>query len=201
MSAVRDLMKGWMDQLDQGRSADDIVACIDTRFQAATGEDRYELARVLQTFLVIARREEEVLQLLDKMMKEFPDDIELPMHKAEAYLYGLRDFPRALKWIDVAIERADRQGRSQREARGYKARILLKLGRGDELSDVLEEIMALRLNKGALDVGRERDFVDRAPPGLIRKDVLDRYNEFRPKRATDEAGDMPPKFEPPEEAL
>ena len=201
MSAVSDLMKGWMDQLDQGRSADDIVACVDARFRTATGKDRYELARVLQTFLVIARREEKVLQLLDQMMEEFPDDIQLPMNKAEAYLYGLRDFLEALKWINVAIERADRQGRSQREARGCKARVLLKLGRGEELSDVLEEIMALRLDKGAFDVGRERDFIDRAPAGLIRKDVLDRYNEFRPKRPTDSLEDMPPRYGPPEESL
>lgn len=134
-------------------------------------------------------------------MKEFPDDVQLPMDKAEVYLYSSGELPEALKWIDVAIERADRQSCSRRETRGYKARILLKLGRGGELSDVLEEIMALRLGKGANDIGRERDFVDRAPPGMIRKDVLERYNEFRPKRSTDTSADEPPKYEPPEEAM
>jgi hypothetical protein len=84
---------------------------------------------------------------------------------------------------------------------GHKARILLKLGRGDELSDVLEKIMSLQMKKGVVDVGRERDFVDRAPPGMIRRDVLDRYNEFRPKRAGDTSADEPPKFEPPDDAM
>jgi hypothetical protein len=194
-------MQFWMDQLGRGVSPDDIVASIEARFQASTGEDRYVLASQLNTFLTIAYRDEERLRLLDQMMMEFPDDVRLPMDKAEAYLYSSGELSEALKWIDVAIERADRQGCSQRETRGYKARILLKLGRGDELSDVLEQIMALGLGKGANDIGRERDFVDRAPPGLIRKVVLDRYNEFRPKRSTDTLADRPPKYEPPEEAM
>jgi len=189
-----------MDQWGRGVSPDDIVASIEARFEAATGEDRYDLAAQLNTFLAIAYRDEERLRLLDQMMKEFPDDVRLPMDKAEVYLYSPGVISEALKWIDVAIERADRQGHSRRETRGYKARILLKLGRGDELSDVLEQIMALRLEKGANDIGRERDFVDRAPSGLIRKDVLDRYNEFRPKRSTDTSADMPPKYEPPDES-
>lgn len=192
-------MQTWMDQWGRGVSPDDIVASIEARFQAASGEDRYVLASQLNTFLAIAYRDEERLRLLDQMMTEFPDDVRLPMEKAEVYLYSAGELPKALKWIDVAIERADRQGHSQRETRGYKARILLKLGRGDELSDVLEQIMALRLGKGANDIGRERDFVDRAPPGLIRKDVLDRYNEFRPKRSTDTPADELPRYEPPEE--
>ncbi|QIP08538.1 hypothetical protein [Bradyrhizobium symbiodeficiens] len=190
-----------MDQWGRGVSPDDIVASIEARFQLATGQDRYDLASQLNTFLTIAYRDEERLQLLDRVMKEFPDDVQLPMNKAEVYLHSSADFSEAVKWADVAIERANRQRCWQREALGFKARILLKFGRGDELSDLLEEIMALRLKKGALDVGRERDFVDRAPPGLIRKDVLDRYNEFRPKRETDSSADMPPRFEPPEEAL
>ncbi|WP_035965676.1 hypothetical protein [Bradyrhizobium sp. YR681] len=76
---------------------------------------------------------------------------------------------------------------------GDKARILLKLRRGDELSDVLEQIMSLELVKEIPDVGRERDFVDRAPPGLIRKNVLDRYNEFLPRRPGDSLADEPPE--------
>jgi len=200
ISPVSDLMQVWMDQWSRGVRPDDIVVSIEARFRAATGQDRYDLAAQLNTFLTIAYRDEERLQLLNQMMKEFPDDVELPMNKAEVYLH-LSEDSEALKWIDVAIERAKRQRRFQREMLGYKARILLKLGRGDELSDVLESIMAIRLEKGAIDIGRERDFIDRAPPGMIRKDVLDRYNEFRPKRSTDTSADELPKYEPPEAAM
>jgi hypothetical protein len=60
--------------------------------------------------------------------------------------------------------------------------------------------MSLQIMKDIADIGRERDFVDRAPPGLIRKDVLDRYNVFRPKRAGDSTADEPPEFEHPDDA-
>ena len=59
--------------------------------------------------------------------------------------------------------------------------------------------MSLQITKSDPDVGRERDFLDRAPAGLIRKNVLDRYNEFRPKRASDTLADEPPEYEPPED--
>ena len=85
----------------------------------------------------------------------------------------------------------------RKETHGVKSQILLQLGRGEQLSDVLEEIMPLQIRRKDIpDIGRERDFVDRAPPGLIRKDVLNRYNEFRSKRASDSMADEPPEFEP-----
>jgi hypothetical protein len=74
----------------------------------------------------------------------------------------------------------------------------LQLGRGEQLTQILEEIMSLKMTKGVLDIGRERDFVDRAPPGLIPQDVVDRYNQFRPRRPGDTQSDEPPEYEPPE---
>jgi len=201
MPSVDDLMKGWMSQLRQGVLPDDIVADIYEHFRASIGEDRKQLAADLDAFLIIAERDRERLRLVDEVLEEFPDDVLVLMRKSSIYLYSMDDFEQALKWIEVAIEHADRQNCCRRMALGQKARILLKLGRGGELTDVLEGIMALRLEKGAIDVGRERDFVDRAPPGMIRKDVLERYNEFRPKRSTDTSADGPPRYELPDEAM
>ena len=133
-------------------------------------------------------------------MQLYPDDVRPAISKATCYLYFLEDPEKALTSINLAIERAYRTRYFRREALGNKARILLELGRGDELSDVLEEIMSLQIVKGIPDIGRERDFVDRAPPGFIRKSVLDRYNEFRPKRPGDTSADEPPEFEPPDDA-
>jgi hypothetical protein len=61
--------------------------------------------------------------------------------------------------------------------------------------------MSLQMVKNIPDIGRERDFIDCAPPGLIRKNVLDRYNEFRPKRPGDGLADEPPKYEPPDDCM
>lgn len=194
-------MKVWLRQLRHGVPANDIVAAISERLRTAIGQDRYELASQLDPFLVIANREHELLSLLDQMMEEFPDDVRLPMRKAVINLYSMRDLEEAFRWIDVALERAYRSGSRRREVLGYKARILLELRRGDELSDVLEEMMSLRMTKGVFDIGRERDFIDRAPIGLIRKDVLERYNEFRPKRADDSSAGEPPKYEAPDDTV
>lgn len=46
--------------------------------------------------------------------------------------------------------------------------------------------MTLEMFFDARDTGRERDFVDRAPPGLIAAGIVARYNEFCPK--VNEAG-------------
>ena len=139
----------------------------------------------------------EALQILEEMLDRYPDDVRPAIRRASLYLYCLDDPEEALRCIDIALERAFRTGFFRRESLGVKARILLQLGRGEELSNVLEEIMALQMIKDIPDVGHERDFVDRAPPGLIREDVLARYNQFRPKRPGDT--DEPPEYEPPDD--
>jgi len=139
----------------------------------------------------------EALQILEEMIERYPDEVRSAIRKATLHLHSLDDPEEALIWIGVALERAHRTGFFRREALGDRARILLQLGRGEELSNVLEEIMALQMIKDIPDVGHERDFVDRAPPGLIREDVLARYNQFRPKRPGDT--DEPPEYEPPDD--
>jgi tetratricopeptide (TPR) repeat protein len=193
-------MIGWLRQLDHGVPTDDIIDDISTTLRTANERDRNELASHRETFLVIAKREREALQFLDQMIEEDPEDVRLLIRKANINLFFLGDMEEALRCIDAALELAYRVLFFRREALGVKARILLKLGRGDELSDVLEEIMSLQIVKGIPDIGRERDFVDRAPLGLIRKSVLDRYNEFRPKRPEDTSRGEPPRFEPPDDA-
>jgi hypothetical protein len=192
------LEKQWLSQLRQGRPVDDIVDEIRRRFRKARSDERWWLAGIYISFLIRARREPETLQVVDAMIDELPDDVRFPIQKAFLHHYMLDDPENALPSIDLALERAYRSGLFRREALGAKARILLTLRRGKELSDVLEEIMAMQMIKGVADIGRERDFVDRAPPGLISEDVLRRYNEFRPKRASDGMEDMPPEWEPPE---
>lgn len=192
------LEKQWLNRLRQGRPVNDIVDEIRQRFRKARGEERYWLAGTLVSFLILAKRDAETVQVVEAMIDELPDDVHFPMKKAFLYHYILDDPESALPCIEIALERAHRSGISHREALGVKARILLALGRGKELSDVLEQIMSMQMIKGVADIGRERDFVDRAPPGLISEDVLRRYNEFRPKRSSDGTKDMPPEWEPPE---
>jgi len=190
----------WVEHLRRALPIDAAIRTVSGSLEKVDGEDHYVLASELAQLLCEAGRYAEALQVLDGMMQRYPDDVRAAMRKATNYLYFLEDLEEALECINAAIQRAYRTGFFRREALGNKARILLKLGRGDELSDVLEEIMSLQIVKGIPDIGRERDFVDRAPPGLIRKGVLDRYNEFRPKRLEDTSEDEPPRYEPPDDA-
>ena len=69
------------------------------------------------------------------------------------------------------------------------------------ISKATKYLYALKNPEEALrciDVALERAY--RTLPGLIRKDVLDRYNVFRPKRAGDSTADEPPEFEHPDDA-
>jgi hypothetical protein len=172
-----------------------VIDTVSARMRAESGGDRYDLASNLVWLLSEAERDREVLQIHDEMIEQFPDDVRFPIGKAARYLYFSDDPEEALKCIDFALQRAYRTGFFRREALGVKARILLHLGRGEALSQVLEEIMSLQMRKDIPDVGRERDFVDRAPPGLISEDIVARYNVFRPKRATDTTLNEPPEYE------
>jgi tetratricopeptide (TPR) repeat protein len=178
---------------------EDVICSVAERMHAAKGEERHILAGELRNLLIINGDYDEALQVLNMMIKDYPDDASALTSKASLYLYHLDDLEEALRCIDLALDRAGRTGVFLRRALGYKARILLELGRGQQLSDVLEDIMSLRIKKPISDIGRERDFVDRAPPGLIREDVLARYNQFRPKRPGDTTANEPPKFEFPDD--
>ena len=166
-----------------------LIDIISARLRKADGRDHHFLAVMLEGFLRGPERDLEALELLDELIERYPDDVRVPM------LWFSDDLEGALKSIDVALDRACRTGFYRREALNNKARILLKLGRGEELCHVLEEIMSLKIMKGVPDIGRERDFVDRAPPGMIPAGILARHNEFRPKRPTDTDADEPPLWE------
>ena len=175
----------WIKQLRRELPLSDVIERVSMRLRTADTVDQYDLAFYLVLLLTEVGRYQDAAGHIDQMIERFPDDVRFPISKSSHYLYYLPDLDEALKCIDFALQRAFRTGFFRREALGVKARILLQLGRGDQLSRVLDEIMSLQMIDGIPDIGRERDFVDRAPPGLIEEDVAMRYNQFRPKRAGD----------------
>jgi len=189
----------WVGALQETLPLDDVIQAVKARRRGADQDDSYSLALQLEALLIAADRETEADRLIDEMLDRFPEDVRFAISKATLHHYFMDDQEGALNAIDMALERAQRTGFFRREALGVKARILLRLGRGDELTQTLDEIMALEMKPGIPDIGRERDFVDRAPPGMISEDVLARYNLFRPKRVSDDDGrsdvDEPPEWD------
>jgi hypothetical protein len=175
-------LRRWAHDLLKTRPLSEVIEAIEERFRDADSDDRYTLTLELKGLLALAGREQEAERIIDEMITCMPDDVRFPISKASLYLYYTNEPEKALEAIDMALGRAYRTGFFRREALGVKARILLELGRGEQLSQTLEEIMSLEMKREIPDIGRERDFVDRAPPGMIAEDVLARYNVFCPKR-------------------
>jgi tetratricopeptide (TPR) repeat protein len=171
----------WVRQLRKEIPIDDIIDRVRSRLQNADAGDREALEFELGALLTEAQRDDEVLQMIDSDIRRTPDDARPLISKATHYYYRRDDLPEALKWIELALERAFRTRYFRREALSTKARILLDLGRGEELGQVLEQIMALDMYRDVPDIGKERDFVDRAPAELIPEDIVARYNRFFPK--------------------
>jgi tetratricopeptide (TPR) repeat protein len=188
----------WVDQLKAEVRLDRAIEIVSGRLKTVDDDDHYSWAWSLEGLLTEAGRFQEALQLLDEMIERYPNNVRPLIMKVTLHLYSLDDPEEALRLIDPALKRAYRTGFFRREVLGNKARILLQLGRTEQLAQILEEIMSLKMTKGVPDIGRERDFVDRAPPGSIPQDVLDRYNQFCPKRAGDVGSDEPPEYEPAE---
>lgn len=172
----------WADELRKQRSLAEAIDIVEARRRGAEGDDEYTLASILTNLLIMAGRDSDADRIIDEMIARLPDNVRFPICKATLYLYFMHEPEKALGVINVALARAQRTGFFRREALGDKARILLKLGLGDQLNQTLEEIMSLEMEPGIPDIGRERDFIDRAPPGMIAEDVLARYNVFCPRR-------------------
>jgi tetratricopeptide (TPR) repeat protein len=121
-----------------------------------------------------ARAETIYLQLAER----HPDD-PLPLKSVAFNRYALQGRPEAaMEMIERALEVAYRTGEFRRLTLGYKARIALDLKRYDIVESVLKEIMQLKMDPDIPDIGRERDFFDRLPPGSIDAEVARQYNEF-----------------------
>ena len=171
----------WAYQMRSRMPDEEAVARVRSRLQSASAEDQPTLAHILGVFLTNAERYDEALSWFDMVIKRDPDHVRSAIAKAMIYRGRHKDPEKALEAIEVALERAFRTRFYRRHALGEKARILLKLGRGEKLGQALEQIMSLEMFSDVRDVGRERDFVDRAPPGLIPEDTVARYDRFCPK--------------------
>jgi hypothetical protein len=88
------------------------------------------------------------------------------------------DSKRAHATIRNAIAVAERVGNFRRYALGVGARIALAMGDFQSLSECLLRIAETQVQSGERDIGKERDFFDRIPPGSVASDVLERYSAY-----------------------
>jgi tetratricopeptide (TPR) repeat protein len=113
-----------------------------------------------------------------RLSDKHPDDPLPLISLATNKLYYQEQPEDALQLINRALELAYRSGEFRRQALGDKARIALELKRYDIVEGVLREIMQLKVDPEVPDIGRERDFFDRLPPGSIDAEVARQYDEY-----------------------
>ena len=84
----------------------------------------------------------------------------------------------ALPIIDRAVAVAMRTGIFRRHALATKARIALELKEYATVEEILRQIMGLTMTRGHIDIGAERDILDRLPPASIAADVAQAYDAY-----------------------
>jgi len=113
-----------------------------------------------------------------RMFDAEPDEPVPLISLAEHKLLVQKQPEAAMPIIDRAIEVAFRSGIFRRHALATKARIALDLAQYHVVEEILRQIMQLEFGRGNADIGVERDFYDRLPPGSIDADVARQYDAF-----------------------
>lgn len=157
----------------------DIVPALEERIRNETDAARLQHLR----FLLASEHKErgdyaaaEAVSLAD--IAANPDELMPLISLAEQKLFYEEKPEAALPIINRAVELAMRAGIFRRHALATKARIALALQDYAAVEDVLRRITALTFTRGNLDIGAERDFFDRLPPGSIDPQVARAYEEY-----------------------
>jgi hypothetical protein len=170
----------WYEWLQRTEHDSKIIAKIQARICLA--RDNNDLAKMLRSFLATEYRRQKKYgaaeQALLELAAQFPDDPTPLISLAEQKLYFEREPEKALEIADRALERACTSGNFRRQAMGVKARIAISLKRYDLVEDVLRTLLDLEYGPGNVDIGVERDFLDRLPTGAVDPELADRYDRF-----------------------
>jgi hypothetical protein len=169
----------WHQEWQQSQPDTDIIPVLEDRIRRETHPSRLH---GLRYFLADAHRDRGNYAASEAVfLADFEADPAKPtplIFLAGQKLYYEKQPEAAMPVIDRAVEVALRSGTFRRHALGVKARIALALDRHDVVEDVLRQIMALAFTRGNADIGAERDFLDRLPPGSIDADVARAYDAY-----------------------
>lgn len=100
----------WVWQLRREQPLHRVIDIVGERAEQADGDDYRFLALDLARLLREAGRNAEAIRTLDQVSDRYPDDVRPAISKAHIYLSALDQPEQALKWIDIALERARRTG-------------------------------------------------------------------------------------------
>jgi|SRR5215470_7798311 len=193
----------WYRELVMGNRRRKIAPIIEKRME---GESDWLVLSELRSLLAMEHSREGNYAAAEAIhLQEFEEDPDDPMpliSLAGQKLYYEDQPELAMSFIDRAISVAYRSGIFRRHALATKARIALELKRYDVVESVLKDILQLTFNRKNFDIGRERDILDRLPPGSIDPEVARQYDEYcraKGKLPSAHQGREPPEWDDADE--
>ncbi len=169
----------WHDDWRESHLESDVVAALEERIRGEAHPLRLHTLRWLLADEHRARGNflaAEAVSLADADAN--PDSARPLIALASQKLHDENLPEEAMRVIDRAVAAALRSGLFRREALGVKARIALELADYRAVEDVLRQIMGLTVTRGHMDIGAERDFFDRLPPGSVDPEVARAYDDY-----------------------
>src|ERR1043166_1930919 len=168
----------WYVELQRTHADRAIIAAIERRTAESDGDARRTLSFILASEFCRQEQYAEAESILIEISEQDPGEPYPLVALAEQKLYYEDDPAVALAIIEQAVRRARAAGGFCRNALGVQARMSEKLGRFDLIEGVLREIMSIPFPGSRVDVGIERDFIDRLPAGTIDATLRARYDAF-----------------------
>jgi histidine ammonia-lyase len=107
-----------------------------------------------------------------------PDNPEAWLQLASHYFSFAHDLPRALSTVEVAVEKAAREGNFVRQAHAERTRIALEMKNYQVVESSLAKLIEHSPKPGSIDVELESDFLPRIPAGDVRNDLVENYKRL-----------------------
>lgn len=169
----------WYENLRRSLGNNDIVRAIAKRVaDNPEAKNRRDLQSMLASHHALQGEYESAEIIYRRMFNEDRDDPLPLISLAEQKLYHEQQCEEAMRVIADAIEAAFRSGAFRRHALAVKARIALSQGDYRIVEDVLNNIVQLKIDRQSIDIGRERDVLDRLPPNSIDGEVARQYDQY-----------------------
>ncbi len=169
----------WRDAWRETDAEPDIISVLQERMRHEAHPDRLQTFRYLLADEYRERGDFAAAEaVLLACLEADPESPRPLISLANQKLYREEQPEAAMRFIDHAIEVAMGSGLFRREALGVKARVALEQNAYPVVEDILRQILALTFTRGHLDIGAERDFFDRLPPGIIDAEVARAYDAY-----------------------